>query len=131
MSGEHPLVAARRDAIVRLYTEEHQTVPQIADTLGVRRSLVEKDIERRHCRLPDAERSRRFSRINKGRYAPTIDLDRAAALYATGLSLGRVGACLGVSFMTIRKHLLRRGIVLRGPREAALTRNMPITSEVA
>ena len=53
------------------------------------------------------------------RHAPMAEeqVDRAAELYASGLSLAKVGQLMCVNAETVRQRLLKRGVALRGPNE--------------
>jgi DNA-binding CsgD family transcriptional regulator len=44
-------------------------------------------------------------------------IDRAAELYETGLSLAKVGKLLSANAETVRQQLLARGVRLRGPHD--------------
>jgi predicted HTH domain antitoxin len=53
------------------------------------------------------------------RHAPLNEdqIDRAAELYETGLSLARIGKLIGADGETIRQHLRERGVRMRGPHD--------------
>lgn len=53
----------------------------------------------------------------RAHYMTESDLDQARALYKSGKSLAALGALLGFGAQTIRTHLFRAGVQIRGAHE--------------
>lgn len=99
--GHRKLPARTRQEIVDRYRSGERVI-DIAQALSVDKVTVIEHLNR-------AEVERRPRGMSEGQ------VDEAVRLYASGLSLARVGERLGFSARTIRTMILRRGIKTRDP----------------
>jgi len=101
---KHHFTESETEQLIIDYTENRLTVYQLADKYKCGRDTISKVLKRNDVT------------VTRSRMDNTMT-EQATRLYASGLSLKGVGEHMGICESTIRKTLIKGGVVMRQPRK--------------